>query len=105
MPRVTYLNNPANRIAKAVAECRKLDKVLKGYANARQVSEKGFDNLRETQARYKLKNVEKMTLEELIQICVSFEIPNKDVISKIHWYVTEELEGGLNERSKRNALP
>lgn len=85
MPRVTYLNTPANRIANSVAGCRKLDKVLKGYANARQVSEKGFDNLKETQARHKLKNVEKMTLEELIQICVSFEIPHEDVISKIRW--------------------
>lgn len=85
MPRVTYLNTPANRIAKAVADIKKLEKVFKGYANARQVAEKGFDNLKETQARYKLKNIEKMTFEELVQICVSFDIPCEDVISKLHW--------------------
>ena len=85
MPRVTYLNTPANRIANSVASCRKLDKVLKGYANARQISEKGFDKLGETQARHKLQNVEKMTLEELIQICVALEIPCEDVVAKIHW--------------------
>lgn len=85
MPRVTYLNTPANRIANSICTCRKLDRVLRGYANAREISEKGFDNLKETQARHKLKNVEKMTLEELIQICVSFNVPCEDVLSKIHW--------------------
>lgn len=85
MPRVTCFNTRANRIANAIFTCRKLDKVLKGYANARQISEMGFDNLKETQARHKLKNVEKLTLEELIQICVSFDVPCEDVLSKIHW--------------------
>ena len=85
MPRVTYLNTPSNRIANSVFTCRKLDKVLKGHVNARQLSEKGFANLKETQARHKLNNVEKMTLEELIQICVSFDVPCEDVLAKIHW--------------------
>lgn len=85
MPRITYLDSKTKRIETAVKDLIRVGRVIKGYADAPTISEKGFKGLKTTQARAKLNNPEKLTLEELVQIGVAFDIPCEDILAKIMW--------------------
>lgn len=85
MPRVKYLGTKAGRIAEATRSCEAVGRVLKGYANAPQIHKSDLVKLQESTARKRLEHPEKLTIEELIQIGIAFDIPCEAIMAKISW--------------------
>lgn len=85
MPRISYLNTKSSKIAEATKRCEKLSHILKGYTNAAQVAGSELVDLKESTARKRLCSPQTMTLQELVQVCIAFDIPCEDVVSKIRW--------------------
>lgn len=84
MPRV---NSPskAGRIEASTRALKALGCTLRGSTNAPQIHQSGLVQMKESTARQRLKNPEDITIGELIQICIAFDIPCEEVKAKISW--------------------
>lgn len=85
MPKVSYLRTKNNRIAEASKCCVDIARIIKGYANAPQIGKNEMCDISESTALRRLAAPAELTLQELIQICVAFDIPREDVVAKLKW--------------------
>lgn len=84
MPRI---NSPtkAGRIDTSTRALKSLSCVLKGHTNAPKIHESSLVDMKESTARKRLEKPEDITIGELIQICVAFDIPRDEALAKINW--------------------
>ena len=85
MPKVNYLRTKSARVADASKGCADIGRIIKGYANAPQIGKSDICEISESAARRRLAAPAELTLQELIQICVAFDIPREDVVAKLQW--------------------
>lgn len=85
MPRINYLRTKGMQIAEASRQIDKIGFVIRGHANAEQIGKSELVSMSACTARKRLANPKTLSIEELIQICIAYDIPSEDVLSKINW--------------------
>lgn len=85
MPRINYLKTKSTKIAEASRQIDKIGFVIRGHANAEQIGKSEHISMSAGTARKRLADPKTLSLEELMQICIAYDIPSEDVLSKINW--------------------
>lgn len=84
MPRVSYLKTKTTRTSDSINGLTGVAKVIRGSClNSNQLAEK-MDVSQPTAQKW-LKHPEALTLEQLIKIAITYDIPREDILGKISW--------------------
>ena len=84
MPAVKYIQTKANRAKASKQALTAIGKLIRGYSGTASGLARTI-HVSQPTAQSRLNNPGELTLEELIDICIAYDIPCEDVVAKISW--------------------
>ena len=84
MPRVSYLKTKNSRTDAALAQLRTMAPAIKGRCGSANKLKDVLDVSQPTAQKW-LNNPELLTLEQIVKIAITYDIPREEIISKLCW--------------------
>lgn len=84
MPAINYISSKASRARTSKKNLDEIGKLIRGYSGTASALARTI-NMSQPTAQKRLNAPGELTLNELIDICIAYEIPCEDVLRKIKW--------------------